>query len=228
MNFKKIVFVLLMLLPSLSSAAEFHGVPEKLFGIELGGIYGLGSLDGKDIGNIPVKKFAGIKQFLGNGLLYFFHPKDEYNCIDFLEKCKEPEKQNFGTSYRLYLLPVMPSSITAIAQLEKTKLNWEVESIGWSQNAETKEEAYNWAVDLCEKFKKDISLEPQIKNYVNSKWFECTFISGDRKYKVSNINVIRSVELFLKDEIVKAKDEAVEKKMEKLQAEKGPPSVYQP
>ena len=219
MNFKKIVFVLLMLLPSLSSAAEVHDVPEKLFGIELGGIYGLGSLDGKDIGNIPVKKFAGIKQFLGNGILYFFHPKDEHNCIDFLEKCKEPDKQNFGTSYRLYLLPVMPSSITAIAQLEKTKLNWEVQSIGWSQNAETKEEAYKWAVDLCEKFKKEILIEPQIKNYFNSKWFECTFSSGDRKYKVSNINVIRSVELFYKDEIVKAKDETVEKTFQELQAE---------
>jgi hypothetical protein len=219
MNFKKIIIVLLMLLPSFSAAAEFRDVPEKLFGIELGGIYGLGSLDGKDLGNIPVKKFAGIKQFLGNGILYFFHPKDEHNCIDFLEECKEPEKQNFGTSFRLYLLPVMPSSITAIAQLEKAKLNWEVQSIGWSQNAETKDEAYNWAVDLCEKVKKDISVEPQIKNYVNSKWFECTFSSGNRKYKVSNINVIRSVELFYKDEIVKAKDEAVEKTFQKLQAE---------
>ena len=135
MNIKKIILVLFMLLPSFSAAEEFRDVPEKLFGIELGGIYDLGSLDGKNLGNIPVKKFAGTKQFLRNGILYFFHPKEEHDCSDFLEECKEPEKLNFGTSYRLYLLPVMPSSIKAIAQLEKAKLNWEVQRIGWYQNA---------------------------------------------------------------------------------------------
>jgi len=219
MNFQKIFIVLLMLLPSLSSAEEFHDVPEKLFGIELGGIYDLGSLDGKDLGNIPVKKFAGINQIQGKGIYYFFHPTDELKGIEYIEKNKKPKGQKFGTSYRLYLLPLLPSTITDIAQLEKAKLNWEVQSIGWSQNAETKEEAYKWAVGLCEKLKEDISLAPQIKDFFDSKWFECTFSSGDRKYKVSNINVIRSVELFYKDEIVKAKDEAVEKTFQKLQAE---------
>jgi hypothetical protein len=219
MNFKFFYIVLLMLLPSLSSAEESRDVPEKLFGIELGGIYDLGDLNDKDLGSIPVKKFGGAKQAQGNGIHYFFHPKDEHNCIEFLEKCKKPEEQKFGTSYRLYLLPVMPPTITAIAQLEKAKLNWEVQSIGWSQNAETKEEAYNWAIDLCEKFKEDISVDPQIKDYFNSKWFECTFSSGDREYKVSNINVIRSVELFYKDEIVEGKVEAVEKIFQKLRAE---------
>ena len=228
MNIKKIILVLFMLLPSFSAAEEFRDVPEKLFGIELGGIYDLGSLDGKNLGNIPVKKFAGTKQFLRNGILYFFHPKEEHDCSDFLEECKEPEKLNFGTSYRLYLLPVMPSSIKAIAQLEKAKLNWEVQRIGWYQNAKTKDEAYNWAVDLCDKFKKEISVDPRIKNYVNCKWFECTFISNDRKYKVSNINVIRSVELFFNDEIIKEKDEAVEKKIKKIQSEKGSNNVYRP
>jgi len=228
MNFKKTFIVLLILLPSLSSAEEFRDVPEKLFGIELGGIYDLGDFDGKHLGSIPVKEFAGIKQVQGNGIHYFFHPKDEHNCIEFLEKCKKPEEQKFGTSYRLYLLPVMPSTITDIAQLEKTKLNWEVQSIGWSQNAETKEEAYSWAVDLCEKFKVDISVDPQIKDYFNSKWFECTFSFSDRQYKVGNINVIRSVELFYKNEIVEAKVEAVEKTFQKLRAEKGPHNVYQP
>jgi hypothetical protein len=219
MNFREFFIVLLMLLPSLSSAEEFRDVPEKLFGIELGGVYDLGDFDGKDLGSIPVKKFAGIKQVEGNGIHYFFHPKDEHNGVEFLEKGKNPEEQNFGTAYRLYLLPVMPSTITAIAQLEKTKLNWEVQSIGWFQKAETKEEAYNWAVVLCEKFKAEISVDPQIKDFFNSKWFECTFSSGDREYKVSNINVIRSVELFFKNEIVEAKAEAVEKRFQKLRAE---------
>jgi hypothetical protein len=45
---------------------------------------------------------------------------------------------------------------------------------------------------------------------------------------VGNINVIRSVELFYKNEIVEAKVEAVEKIFQKLRAEKGPHNVYQP
>ena len=218
-------FILFMLLPSLSVAEEFRDIPEELFCVELGGIYDLGDPEGKHPGNIPVKKIAGIKRFLGNGIHYFFHPKEEgnckeeSNCLGYLEKCENPEGQNFGTSYRLYLLPVLPPSITNTAQLEQTKLKWEVQSIGWSQNANTKEEAYNWAVDLCEKLKADFSAPPKITDHSGSKWFQCSFSSGDREYKVNNINVIRSIELSYKIGIIAGKDEAVEEIFQKLHAE---------
>ena len=228
MSLKKSITVLLILLPSLSSSAEFRDVPEKLFSIELGRTYVIGDLEGKDIGSIPVKKFAGIKQFMGNGIHYYFYPKDEDNTLEYLEKNDKVKNLKFGTPYRLYLLPVIPSTITALVQLEKMKLNWEVQSIGWSQNAKTKEEAYNWAVDLCKTLKLNISVVPEIKDFFDSKWFECTFSSGDREYKVSNINVIRSVELSYKKEIIEAKEEAVEKTFKKLQSEKSQPNAYQP
>ena len=86
MSLKKSITVLLILLPSLSSSAEFRDVPEKLFSIELGRTYVIGDPEGKDIGSIPVKKFAGIKQFMGNGIYYYFYPKDEDNTLEYLGK----------------------------------------------------------------------------------------------------------------------------------------------
>ena len=228
MNFKKSITVLLILVPSLSSSAELRDVPEKLFSIELGRTYDISDPEGKEIGSIPVKKFAGIKQFRGNGIHYYFLPKEEDNTIEYSGKNKKAKDLKFGTPYRLYMLPVIPSTITTLVQLEKMKLNWEVQSIGWSQNAKTKEEAYNWAVDLCKTFKLNISVVPEIIDFFDSKWFECTFSSGDREYKVRNINVIRSVELSYKKELIEAKEEAVEKTFQKLQAGKSAHDVYQP
>ncbi|MDB4442834.1 hypothetical protein N9219_05385 [bacterium] len=55
MVIKKIVIAFLLLTSSLSSAEESRDVPEKLFGIPLGGIYNLES--------IPVKKCTGLRRF---------------------------------------------------------------------------------------------------------------------------------------------------------------------
>ena len=219
MDIKKILIAFLLLMSSISSAGESRGVPEKLFGIALGGIYDLGGPEDNDLGNIPVKKFASIQRFLGNGIHYYFQPKEEYKIFEYVEKREKPEDQYFGTSFRLYLLPVIPSTITTIEQLEKAKLNWEVTSIEWSNDAKTKEKAYYWAMNLCKTFKVDISVEPEITDYYGSKWYTCTFSSGDREFKVSSF-YSRSIELSYKKEVFEAKNEAVEKIIRKLQADK--------
>ena len=60
MKIWKILIASLLLSPLISSAEEFRRVPEKLFGITLGGVYDIGDTEKNEIGNLPVKKFAGL------------------------------------------------------------------------------------------------------------------------------------------------------------------------
>jgi hypothetical protein len=210
---RNILLVSLLVTASQSPAEELTCVPLKLFGIWLGGVYDLTASEAKNLGNLPVKKFVGLKRFSHNGILYYFNPLDEYNTLEF---ARESENGGEKPSFQLFLLPVIPSTITTIEQLEQARLNWEIQSIGWSKKARTKEEAYNWAVSLCNKFKAEIAAEPEITDFFDSKWFECTFSAGVREFKINNINVIKSVELSFNREIIDAKDAEVEKIIKKL------------
>lgn len=211
--------VFLLLLSSLSLAEESRGVPEKLFGIKLGGIYDIGDSKSKGVGNIPVKKMTGIVRLLGMGVHYYFQPKEVYKIFEYVEKREKPEDQYFNTSFRLYLLPVIPPKITTKEQLENTKLNWEVATIEWSNDAKTKEDAYYWAIDLCKTFKADISVEPKIINNYETKLHVCTFSSGDRDFEVSSA-FSRTVSLSYKKEVFETKNEAVDQVIRKLEAGK--------
>ncbi len=71
---KAIAGILLLAASLPCFADEPRDVPEKLFGISLGGIYDLGNADVGDLGDIPVKKFSGIKRFLVQGIHYYFQP----------------------------------------------------------------------------------------------------------------------------------------------------------
>lgn len=207
----------LLLLSSLSLAEESRGVPEKLFGIKLGGLYDIGDLKSKDIGNLPIKKITGEQRFLGRGIHYYIQPKEVYKEFEYVEKREKPEDQYFRTSFRLYLLPVIPATATTMKQLENTKVNWEVTDIEWSNDAKTEEDAYFWAFNLCKTFKADILVEPKIKDYFENKFYECTFSSGDRDFKVSSA-YSRTVSLSYKQEVFETKNGRVDQIIRKLEA----------
>ncbi len=211
--------IILIILSPLSFADEPRGVPEKLFGIKLGGVYDIGDSESKKLGNIPVKKFAGMKQFLGQGVHYYFQPKEEYKAFEYIEKKEKPEDQYFKTSFRLYLLPVIPSSISKNEQLKSTTINWEVATIEWSNDAKTKDDAYYWAMDLCKTFEVDISQKPEITNNYEEKWYACAFSSGNREFKVSSSYSRKRIELSYKREVFDKKNEAVEKIIRKIQVD---------
>ena len=213
-----VLIAFILLTSSLSLAEESRGVPKKLFGISLGGIYKLGDPETNNFGNIPVKKITGLQKFLGEGIHCYFQPKEEYKSFEYVEKRKKPEDRFFETSFRLYLLPVIPSTIKTIEQLDLPKENWEVTAIEWSRPAKTEEKAYYWAMDLCKTFKADISVSPEIDDD-HKEWYACTFSFGDREFRVSSF-LSGSVELSYKREVFEAKNEAVDKVIRKLQAEK--------
>jgi hypothetical protein len=229
MFIKKILITVLLLTSSVSMADESRDVPKKLFGISLGGIYDLGDPDDNDLGNLPVKKFTSLEVFMGQGVHYYFQPNKEYKIFKYVEYVKKPEDHFFKTSFRLYLLPVIPSTITTNEQFNKVKLNWEVTSIQWwdypgklselsvDAKEKLKREAYYWAIDLCKTFKVDISVKPEIYNN-NLDYYECTFSHGDREFKVTN-RPFKNLKLSYKDEVFNKKDEAVEKMIRKIEAD---------
>lgn len=226
MKIWKILIASLLLSPLISSAEEFRRVPEKLFGITLGGVYDIGDTEKNEIGNLPVKKFAGVNRFLGEGIHYYFQPKDEYKIFKYFEIKKNPEDLYFETSFRLYLFPVISSSISTLEQLKKTVVNWEVATIAWSNDArteiglpndaKTKEDAYFWALDLCKTIELDFLIKPEIINYREENWYQCNFSSENRVFMVSSYSSKR-IELSYKSELLDEKDEAVEKKRRRIQ-----------
>lgn len=217
MGIKIISITFLLLFSSQSFAEEPRGVPEKLFGISLGGIYDIGNPDVGDLGNLPIKRFTGMQRFLGHGVHYYFKPKDEHKFFKYVEKRKKPKDKYFETSFRLYLIPVIPPTITTVEQLDKAKLDWEVTVIEWSNDAPKKEDAYFWAIDLCKTFAVDIEVKPEITDEYNSKWYECTFSAGDREFKVSSL-YSKSVQLSFKRAVSDKKQETVDNILRKLQA----------
>jgi hypothetical protein len=215
------LFVLgfLMLIPSLSRGEAPRGVPTKLFGILLGGIYDVGNSEMNDLGNIPIRKFAGMNQFLGNGIHYYFQPVDDNKAFEYVEKRKKPEDKYFETSFRLYMLPVIPTTVKTIEQLDAAKVKMEVVTIEWSVEPKSKDDAYYWAIDLCKTIELDISVRPKIDNFYDSKNYTCTFSAGEREFKVSSF-YSKSISLSYRRDVFDKKDKALEKTLRKLRAEK--------
>jgi hypothetical protein len=208
---------LLLLSASLSAQTSSTGVPRRLFGITLGGIYDVG--DGQNnLGDLPVAKYAGSQTFLGHGIHYYFKPKSENKAFPYIEKRKKADDPFFETSFRLYLLPVIPSTIKTNKELENAKLKWQVATIEWSDSANSQDEAYFWAADLCKTFQMDLGLKPTVIDKYDMKWHICSFSSGDREFSVQNLQALKLVELAFKHGVLERKDKAVESRLRKLRA----------
>jgi len=217
MQMKTIPVAFLLFAHALSFAGEARDVPETLFGITLGGIYDVGDPESGDPGNVPAKKLGGAARFRGNGIRFYFQPKEEYKAFDYVEEPTTAERPNFATSFRLYLLPVIPSTITSIEEYESTRLNWEVVDIEWASDAKTENDAYYWAINLCKAFEVDIPVEPEITDRYESNWYACTFSSGDREFTVSSLSG-RTVRLSLSENVLEEKVASIEGVIKKLVA----------
>ncbi|MDP9360532.1 MAG: hypothetical protein M3P29_03680 [Acidobacteriota bacterium] len=210
--------ILIFMTVSLQAQTTPKGVPTKLFGVTLGSVYDVG--DGaNNFGDLPVARFAGMRTFLGHGVHYYFKPKSENKAFPYIEKKKRPDDKTFETSYRLYLLPVIPPTTKTVDQLEHQKQKWEVATIEWSDTAETKDDAYYWAIDLCETFQMDIGSKPVVIDNHATKWHKCIFASGNREFSVSNLQDMRIVELAYKHDVLERKDKAVESVLRRLRAD---------
>lgn len=202
-----------------SLAQQPRDVPSQLFGITLGAVHDIGSSDRKDLGDLPVAAFAGSNTFLGHGIHYYFRPKAAHKTFPYVEKRKRPSDLYFETSFRLYLLPVIPATIRTMNELETSRYRWEVLAIEWSYDAKSKEAAYSWAHDLCETFRVDIASQPEVLGDYAEKSYTCTFSTGEREFQVRTLGLMRIVALSFKREAVDRKDKAVDAILRRLAAD---------
>ena len=221
MKLRLLIAICVLLAPASVFAGEKRDVPKELFGIKLGGIYTLTNLeDDKSIGNFPIKKIAGVQTFMGQVIHIYFQPQNEYDIFEYIEKKEKPEDQYSETSFRIVAFPIIPENLTKFEDLDKLgQMSLEVAYIEWSKRAETTEVAYFWALDLCKTFGVDISVEPEIYHEYELKIYACTFRSGDREFRVDNMDTLQQVNLSFTREVFEAKDKALEEKRRKLHVE---------
>ncbi len=216
-----------------NTATKSGAVPKKLFDVELGKIYRLPNQNELNHGDLPVARMTGANRFLGMGLHFYFQPRRPYDLFPFVEEREKPGDKYFKTSFRLYLMPVIPASAKTLADLDKSKsTDHEVVVIEWSHLRKDNEktpkkmhEDYYWTQNLCKTFEADLGIKPKITDVWNPEnaqngadvFYSCTFSEGDREFEVSSL-LGRRVSLNFNKEIFKVKDAAVETQLRKLQA----------
>lgn len=224
---KKILLLILFQVLPICSFAD-NKIPNNLFGVTLGEIY---KTDNKDIAHIlPVKKITGCNELFGMGTHCYFEPIDgaASEKFPYVEKKKNSDDEFYETSFHVYVLPILPSNIDSIEELEKYN-NVEIISIDWSEfpkqenNNKTEKDidkdCYYWAFDLCKTFEVHFSVKPKIGDYYEDKMYRCTFTSDDRELSVTGWGY-KQLQLSYKDHLVKKKNEVIEKALRRLAAKK--------
>jgi hypothetical protein len=212
-----------LLLVFASSAAYGQGAkgdfPDSLFGVKLGSVHSLGQSEKHtDVGTLPIRAFRGVNQFLGRGIHYYFQPRQEYTAFKYIEKRKKPDDQYFATSFRLYLLPVIPKTVSSVKDLEPDLLKWEVALIEWSEESEKdKDRAYYWAIDFCRSLEVDLGRKADVFDHYESKWYSCTFKDKDSELKADSLGGTKTFTLKYAKTVFERKDNAIDTVLRKLQ-----------
>lgn len=159
------------------------GVPGELFGVQLGAVY---NIPERGAGTLPVKRVTGANRFLGEGTHIYFEPTKPLPAFPFKELRRSADGAFSESSFRLYALPSIPSSVTTAAQLAGLPSEWEIATIEWSEQSDDKALAYGWASDMCKTFAVDLAREPTVVDQVLENFFECSFQDSTRELKVSS------------------------------------------
>lgn len=194
--------------------------PDSLFEVKLGASYKIPANE-TEVGELPIKKFLGMQKFLGSGIHFYFKPLKEYEAFKYVEKKAKSTDKYFGTSFRLYLLPIIPKTAKSQKDIENVSLRWEVEIIDWTDSAEKKEDAYFWAKDLCESVKIDLERAPKITDIFKDEFsfysYSCVFSEGQKELKIENVGNLKVFSLSYKNSEFEKRNNSVELLLRKLQ-----------
>lgn len=192
-----------------------QNVPSQLFGIELGKVYDV--TDENHIGNIPVKKFTGLNQWVH--MDYYFEPKKEYKMFRYVEKKEKPDDKFYTSSFSLYLFPVIPETIQSMTELKNLqRINYEIGGIRWSDGFDEEgkdKDNYFWAKELCKTFELDIIQKPEVLDYYKvggSYWYQCKFTFEGRVLAIDGRSY-RAISLDYAEEKFDNRIEAFENQM---------------
>ena len=222
-----VIYIKIVVLSQAVSVAEKKNLSDTLFGVRLGGVYKIdGKNSRKDVETLPIKKFTGLQKFLGNGIWYYFEPLKEYNPFRYIEIREDPNDKYFKTSFSLYLLPVIPKSVTNLKKLKMytdknmMDIDWEVAKIIWTENDEEGDRPYYWAIEMCKNVEVNLGIKPKIFNLFEQKSYFCSFESDLRELKIESLKHVKSFSLAYSDAKFEQKNNALDSLLRKLKMNK--------
>ena len=203
---------------TLADVGDKQGVPTQLFGIAVGRAYNIGNPEAGDLGDFPVKKFGGIKQFLGMGVSYYFEPLKANPMFEYIEEREKPDDEFFTTSFRAYIYPVIPDSVQTMDELQTVwpGLKQRVKLVEWHKKFPKKDDAYYRAINLCNTFTAGLNVAPKILD--TDEWYTCTFTAGERDFEVRNAGNLLLVSLSLRRDLREKLDKDVDARIRALQS----------
>lgn len=208
-NSASIIFLLLMS-PSVL-AENGQELPEKLFGITLGGVYNIGvnGLDESGMpniksiakGDLPIKKIIKVKDYAnyGYGLIrIFFQPNKEYKEFQYQNYTKLPWDSPLASLgittpaerpypyFSIKMLPIVSHNVTSLKELGKTSIPYKVVEITWGEFFDNKAVGIkrwkNEANAWAEKFCTTLKYKFPVKPY----GYGCIAVEMDRGLTVLN------------------------------------------
>jgi hypothetical protein len=234
----RIALLCLWFLAAAANADE-SSMPTKLFGVELGAHYKIdedGFLVGAPIE--AVTKFARSGHWSGLGFYCWFKPNKEYDDYKYVEWYKEGN-QDFKTSFRLYLLPVITDASGYLAASSVQDIELEVARIEWSnihpvflneserQQAEQHAERnrnidwLGWANNLCENIAVDLEMPNNLRGSEDTRY--CNFEKDGRDLEVEGWNDGGKIVLEYSHEVLSAKHAELEKLLRKAKMKQSRP-----
>jgi hypothetical protein len=202
---------------SVVNASEKRDVPSQLFGIELGGRHALWREGEESPDGIPVKRAISWEKFLGAGIHVYVEPTQTYSAFEYRERGPDTDGAPPKSNFRLYLLPEITASMRTYEDIDDRDFRWEVASIEWRGELKD-EDAYWWAMNLCESFVLDIKIEPEILDIRDEDWYQCKFVEGDREFLVSSW-ISQSVSLKWNQDVFDKKNKTAELGLRRLELE---------
>lgn len=225
---KTVALSILLLLAGVVQSGERRQVPHELFGVSLGAIVSVDP-DAEDrLIGLPAVQIKSAERFLGHGIHVYFKPAKEYSGFPYIERSKDKSDPFPKTNFRLYLLPIVPDTVTTSEQLkdltDSKGLEFEIVLIEWHRDSEDERperDAYINARHLCATFSLDLVVEPEIYNQILEDWhtYTCEFEQGDRVFRVAGQYGATRVSLEDKEEIAESKHSALEQKFKRLELE---------
>jgi hypothetical protein len=217
---KKYAFLLVAIFQYATAAEPARPIPTELFGLRLGEAYDIGDQSKGVKGDIPVKRFTGFQKVFGEGLHYFFEPLKPYKAFPYVEEKKSKSDKYFKSSFRAYIIPVIPDGISNTAELSQANLRYVPIVIEWSIKVKSEEISYFWAKDLCKTFAVDFDKQPEIFDFYKKekKSYLCKFSADNREFEIAFDYSYKRVRLSYNTETKEAMQDAVEKKRRKIEA----------
>ena len=225
---KTAALAILPLLAGVVQSDERRQVPQELFGVPLGAIVSVDPDADDRLVGLPSLKIKSAERVLGHGIHVYFKPSKIYSGFPYIERPQNESDPLPKTNFRLYLLPIIPDTVTTQEQLTKLTasedLKFEVTLIEWHHDSEDKKpewDAYMNARHLCATFSLDFVVAPDIYNQTLKDWhtYTCDFEQGDRMFRVVGQYGATRVSLQDKEEIFESKENALEQKFKRLELE---------